>query len=161
DEVTVLLEELRSASAAFRVAERMMDSLKKTFHIGRHEIFVTASIGVSLSCTGYERPEDLVRDADIAMYRAKAGRLGSVELFDAEMRASAAARLRLETELRQAVERREFFNRYQLIVKLESGKPNGFEALARWHHPTRGVIAPDEFIPAAEETGIIVPLGRQ
>lgn len=161
DEFIILLDEISGASDALRVAERLRELLKQPFNIDNHEIQVTASIGISLSSTGYEWPEDLLHNADLAMYRAKARGRNRVELFDADMRASAVARLRLETDLRQAAAGHEFCNWYQLIVDLESGRPSGFEALVRWQHPTRGLIAPAEFIPIAEETGIIVALGRQ
>jgi len=161
DEFTILLEDLHDPSDALRVAERLGEALKHPFIIGGREIFATASIGVSLSSTGFAQPEDLLRDADTAMYRAKAVRRGSVELFDSKMRASAVARLQLETELRHAAERREFNNWYQLIVNLKSGRIHGFEALVRWQHPSRPLVQPAEFIPIAEETGVIVELGRQ
>lgn len=161
DEFIILLDDIRSTSDALRVAERLMQLLKHPFNIDGHEIFVSVSIGISLSSTGFEWPEDLLHNADLAMYRAKAGGRGRVELFDAAMRASAVARLRLENELRQAADGQEFCNWYQVIVNLDTGQPSGFEALVRWQHPSRGFIGPDDFIPVAEETGIIVPLGRQ
>ncbi len=161
DEFTILLDDLKHPTDALRVAERLIEILKKPFSINGREIFATASIGVALSSTGYERPEDLLRDADTAMYRAKALRRNSVEIFDAEMRATAVARLQLETELRQGVERGEFVNSYQLIVNLMTGQIYGFEALVRWEHPTRGLILPDQFIQVAEETGAIIPIGCQ
>jgi diguanylate cyclase (GGDEF)-like protein/PAS domain S-box-containing protein len=160
DEFTILLDDLHSASDALRVAQRILDLMKQPFNIEAHELFINVSIGVALSSTGYERPEDLLRDADVAMYRAKSGRRGRVELFDAKMRASAVARLRLEVELQDAARKEQFCNWYQLIVDLDAGDPRGFEALVRWDHPYRGHITPDEFIPIAEQTGVIVPLGR-
>ncbi len=161
DEFTILLDDLHLPADALRVANRLLDCMRKPFHISGRDIFTTASIGVALSSSDYEGPEDLLRAADTAMYRAKASRRGSVEIFDQEMRASAAARLQLETELVQAASRAEFINWYQLIVDLESGDVRGFEALARWRQPSRGLILPNDFISVAEETGIIVSIGRQ
>jgi len=161
DEFTVLLDDLQHASDALRIAERIGETLKRPFNIGGNEIFASVSIGVSLSSTGFERPEDLLRDADTAMYRAKSARRGSVELFDSEMRASAVARLQMETELRQAADRHEFCNWYQLIVNLKTAQVRGLEALVRWRHPSGRWIQPGDFISIAEETGIIIPLGRQ
>ena len=161
DEFMVLLDDLQHASDALRIAERIGEALKRPFDIGGNEIFASVSIGVSLSSTGFERPEDLLRDADTAMYRAKSARRGSVELFDSEMRASAVARLQMETELRQAADRHEFCNWYQLIVNLKTAQVRELEALVRWRHPSSRLIEPGEFISIAEETGIIIPLGRQ
>jgi len=161
DEFTVLLDDLQHASDALRIAERIGEALKQPFNISGNEIFASVSIGVSLSSTGFERPEDLLRDADTAMYRAKSARRGSVELFDSEMRASAVARLQMETDLRQAADRHEFCNWYQLIVNLKTAQVRGLEALVRWRHPSNRLIEPGEFISIAEETGIIIPLGRQ
>jgi len=160
DEFTVLLDDLQHPSDALRVAERLSDVLRNPFRVGGREIFITASIGVALNSTGFESSLDLLQHADIAMYRAKTKR-GTVELFDSEMQASAIARLQLETELRQAVDRGEFMNWYQSIVDLNSAQIIGFEALVRWRHPSRGLIAPADFIEIAEDTGIIVPLGHQ
>jgi diguanylate cyclase (GGDEF)-like protein/PAS domain S-box-containing protein len=160
DEFTILLDDLQHPSDALRVAERLVETLKKPLNVGSREIFATASIGVALSSTGYGWAEDLLRDADTAMYRAKRRR-NSIEVFDAEMRAAAVARLQLETELRHAAERKEFVNWYQSIVSLETGQIREFEALVRWRHPARGLVMPHEFIPVAEETGAVVSLGRQ
>ena len=161
DEFTILLEDLKNPGDALHVADRLVEILKHPFSIGGHEIFATASIGVALNSTGYEGPEDLLRDADTAMYRAKALRRNGVEIFDEKMRASVVARMQLETELRHAAERGEFVNWYQLIVNLETGRIRGFEALVRWQHPTHGLLLPDKFIHVAEETGTIIPLGCQ
>jgi len=117
------------------------------------------SIGIALSNSGYEQPEDILRDADTAMYRAKSLGKARFEVFDADMRASVMARLQLETDLRHALERGEFRNFYQPIVALVSGEIAGFEALLRWQHPTRGLLGPVDFIPVAEETGLIRELG--
>jgi len=160
DEFAVLLEDLAHPDHARMVGERLIDRMKQPFRLSGNEVFVTASIGVALSSTVYEKPEDLVRDADTAMYRAKALGRGRVEVFDSEMRASVMARFQLETELRYATERKEFSNYYQPIVSLETGAICGVEALVRWHRPSTGVIFPTEFIPAAEEIGAIIPIGN-
>ncbi len=160
DEFTILLEDIIQVGDATGVAERIQRELTTPFNLNGHEVFTTASIGIALSDKSYERPEDLLRDADTALYRAKALGKAHYELFDAEMRDSAVARLSLETDLRRAVLRNEFRVYYQPIVSLNSGQICGFEALVRWHHPTRGVLCPMEFIPVAEETGLIIPIGR-
>ena len=122
-------------------------------------MFTSVSIGIALSNSAYEQPEEILRDADTAMYRAKSLGKARYEVFDADMRASVMARLQLETDLRRALERGEFRNFYQPIVALASGEIAGFEALLRWQHPTRGLLGPGEFIPVAEETGLIRELG--
>jgi diguanylate cyclase (GGDEF)-like protein/PAS domain S-box-containing protein len=159
DEFTVLLDHIKDPSDAKRAAERMMKALAPPFILGGKEVFTSVSIGIALSNPAYEQPEDILRDADTAMYRAKSLGKARYEVFDADMRASVMARLQLETDLRHALERGEFRNFYQPIVALVSGEIAGFEALLRWQHPTRGLLGPSEFIPVAEETGLIRELG--
>lgn len=160
DEFTVHLEEINHFRDATLVADRISESLKCPFQVNGQELFGSASIGIALSGTGYDRPEDLLRDAEMAMYRAKAACRGSYEMFDAKMRAQALERLRLEADLRHAVERGEFENFYQPVVCLKTGRTKGFEALVRWNHPTQGLVYPADFISLAEETGLIIPLGE-
>jgi diguanylate cyclase (GGDEF)-like protein/PAS domain S-box-containing protein len=159
DEFTVLLDDIKDPSDAKRAADRMMKALVSPFILGGKEVFTSVSIGIALSNSGYEQPEDILRDADTAMYRAKSLGKARFEVFDADMRASVMARLQLETDLRHALERGEFRNFYQPIVALVSGEIAGFEALLRWQHPTRGLLGPVDFIPVAEETGLIRELG--
>jgi diguanylate cyclase (GGDEF)-like protein/PAS domain S-box-containing protein len=159
DEFTVLLDDIKDPSDAKRAADRMMKALVPPFILSGREVFTSVSIGIALSNSAYEQPEDILRDADTAMYRAKSLGKARYEVFDADMRASVMARLQLETDLRHALERGEFRNFYQPIVALVSGEIAGFEALLRWQHPTRGLLGPIEFIPVAEETGLIRELG--
>jgi diguanylate cyclase (GGDEF)-like protein/PAS domain S-box-containing protein len=159
DEFTVLLDDLKDPADAKLAANRLMEVLTPPFILDGKEIFTSASIGIALSNSSYEDPDDMLRDADTAMYRAKSLGKGRCELFDADMRASVVERLQVETDLRHALERGEFRNYYQPIVALESGRIVGFEALLRWQHPTRGLMGPDQFIMVAEETGLIRELG--
>ena len=159
DEFIVLLDDVKDLSDAKRAADRLMKALASPFILGGKEVFTSVSIGIALSNSGYEQPEDILRDADTAMYRAKSLGKTRYEVFDADMRAGIMARLQLETDLRGALERGEFRNFYQPIVALDSGEIAGFEALSRWQHPTRGLVGPNEFIPVAEETGLIRELG--
>jgi diguanylate cyclase (GGDEF)-like protein/PAS domain S-box-containing protein len=159
DEFTILLRDMDEPAEAARVAERIHTELTRPFDIGGNEVFTTASIGIVLSSIGFKRTEDFLRAADTAMYRAKARGRGLHEVFDQEMHARAKLTLRLENDLRRAIERGEMLVRYQPIVCLSSGRVTGFEALVRWQHPERGLIMPMEFIPIAEEAGLIVALG--
>jgi diguanylate cyclase (GGDEF)-like protein/PAS domain S-box-containing protein len=159
DEFAILLADLKDPADANLVAERLMEQLSQPFILDDKEIYTSVSIGIALSNYGYQLPEEFLRDADTAMYHAKSQGKARCEVFDAEMRASITHRLQLETDLRHALERREFRNYYQPIISLETGKIAGFEALLRWQHPTRGLLEPSEFIPIAEETGMIRDVG--
>jgi diguanylate cyclase (GGDEF)-like protein/PAS domain S-box-containing protein len=160
DEFTVLVEGVAGPTDATRAAERIQAGIAAPFRIGEHEIYTTVSIGITICGTEYERPEQILRDADTAMYRAKAQGRSRSEIFDADMRAEAVARLQLENDLRRAIDRDELRLFYQPIIRLETRKTVGLEALVRWQHPVRGLIPPGEFIGMAEETGLIVGLGQ-
>ena len=159
DEFTVLLDDLKDPNDAKIAADRLMKALKPPFLLAGKEVYTSVSIGIALSNPVYEGPDEMLRDADTAMYHAKSLGKGRYEVFDAKMRASVMARLQLETDLRHALERGEFRNFYQPIVNLASGEIAGFEALLRWQHPTRGLLGPIEFIGVVEETGLIRELG--
>jgi len=160
DEFAVLLEDIADARDAARAAKRLQAALREPFAIDGHRLFTSAAVGITLSAEGYVRSADALQDAAIALHRAKNGRASRRELYDPAMRDRAVSRLRVETDLRNALERHEFDVFYQPIVAIASGRITGFEALARWHHPVRGLIGPSEFIPVAEDTGLIRRLGR-
>jgi EAL domain-containing protein (putative c-di-GMP-specific phosphodiesterase class I) len=160
DEFTILLDGIRDAREAIEVAERVQKNLSQPFNLGGYETFTTVSIGIALSDPEYKRPEDFLRDADTAMYQAKSLGKARYVIFDSGMHAHAVNLLQLETDLRRAIDRNEFFIEYQPIAALESGKLIGFEALVRWQHPERGAISPERFISVAEETGSIVHIGQ-
>lgn len=159
DEFTILLEDIEDVSDAIRVADRVEEELKLPFNLGGQEVFTSASIGIALSATSYDNPENLLRDADIAMYQAKSQGSARYQIFNPDMHNRAVALLQLETDLRNALERQEFRLRYQPIVSLSTGRIIGFEALLRWQHPQYGIQNPAEFIAAAEEAGLIASIG--
>ncbi len=159
DEFVILLEEVQEIADVTCVADRIQKGLGTPFHLSGHDVFTSASIGIVLSTTTYVRPEDILRDADTAMYHAKTLGKARYEVFHPDMRARAVARLKLETELRHAVEQKEFRVHYQPIVSLATGRITGFEALVRWQHPELGLVLPEVFMTTAEETGLIVPIG--
>jgi diguanylate cyclase (GGDEF)-like protein/PAS domain S-box-containing protein len=160
DEFTVLLEDVQSEAEATHVADRMLASLKSSFQVCGRDMIVTASIGIALSGTDSTRPQDLLRDADTAMYRAKAAGRNRHQLFDAAMHQRAVKLLDTENDLRRAVERNEFELHYQPIVEIGTGRIKAFEALVRWRRPERGLVMPGEFISLAEETGLITSIGK-
>ncbi|MEE2828443.1 MAG: bifunctional diguanylate cyclase/phosphodiesterase [Myxococcota bacterium] len=158
DEFTVLLEDIGNLRRANRVRERIQSALERAFPLDNQEIVITASVGIALS-TGPREAGDLLRDAELAMHRAKARGRGETEVFDVEMHSSAMALLELETDLRGGLERNEFRVYYQPVYELATNSLQGFEALVRWEHPRRGLLAPGAFLEVAEESGLIVPLG--
>ena len=163
DEFTVLCEDLSGPQAkqqAVEVAERLLDVIHQPFLLDGEEHFLSASIGIALASSGDDQPDALLRDADAAMYRAKERGKGRWELFDESMRQTALRRLEIENSLHRAIDRGEFRVFYQPCISIPDGRCVGAEALVRWQHPERGLVAPMEFIGLAEETGLVVPLGR-
>jgi predicted signal transduction protein with EAL and GGDEF domain len=158
DEFVVLLDDIREPVDAVRVAERIQAMAAEPLPLATQEVFASPSIGVAVSSNEHRTADELLRDADLAMYRAKASGGGCYAVFDAAMHEAAVERLLLETELRRAVERREFRVWYQPIVSLASRQVAGFEALVRWQHPDRGLLAPATFLPIAEEIGLITQI---
>lgn len=155
DEFGIILESLTDISMANQVAEQILQQLSLAFKLSRHEVFINASIGISWGNSDYDKPEYLLRDADTAMYRAKALGKATYHVFNPAMHQEAIQLLELENDLRRAVQREEFIVYYQPIIRLTTGRISGFEALVRWQHPTRGLVSPIDFIPVAEEIGLI------
>ena len=160
DEFTILLDDITDPQEASRIAIRIQRELQSPIYIGGCEVVVATSIGIATSDLGYERAEDMLRDADIALYRAKAAGRSRHQVFDKAMHAKSLKRLALETDLRRAIVNHDLQVYYQPILCLETGNLVGFEALTRWPHPQRGPVSPTEFIPIAEETGLIQPLSQ-
>jgi diguanylate cyclase (GGDEF)-like protein/PAS domain S-box-containing protein len=158
DEFAVLAHRLEHERAAVQLADRLMDALRRPFRVADTELNTSASIGITFSAFGYERAEDVLRDADTAMYKAKSAGKARYALFDASLHTEVADRLRLEGDLRRAVDAGQLSVAYQPMYNLADGRLLGFEALARWKHPTDGSIGPDAFIPIAEESGLMPKL---
>ncbi|EAZ89256.1 EAL domain-containing protein [Crocosphaera chwakensis] len=160
DEFVILLEDLSSPHEVIQVIERIEEDIKKPVQVMNKTLFTSASIGIAMSSSEYATGEDILRDADNAMYRAKGNNLTSYELFNVEMRQTVQEIFELETSLRQALEEQQFILHYQPIVSTNSLQLLGFEALVRWVHPDKDLISPRKFIPLAEETGLIIPLSE-
>jgi diguanylate cyclase (GGDEF)-like protein len=159
DEFAILLENLSDPAGAVTVADRIREKLDLPLDIKGNEVFASVSIGIAVGSDRYERPEQVLRDADIAMYEAKGRGNASYEIFDSKMHANILDRLQLVADLRGAVDHKELMLYYQPIIDLKTQQLTGFEALVRWNHPTRGLIYPMEFIPLAEEHGLIHQIG--
>ena len=160
DEFVILLEDIKDISDATHIADRVQQKLMTIPALPEHTLFTTASIGIVLGLSSYTQPEDVLRDADIAMYRAKENGRARYEIFDTAMRDRLMQRLELETELQHAIDNNELLIHYQPILTLDSGRLAGFEALVRWQHPKRGLLLPSEFIPMAEDNGLIITIDR-
>ncbi len=160
DEFIALLEPISQIKDAINIAERIIKELQSPFYLEKRQVFTAASIGIVLSSKEYSQADDILRDADIAMYRAKSRGKARYEMFDQEMYNLAVARHKLENNLRHALDRQEFQVYYQPIISLDNKKIVGFEALLRWQHPEQGLISPAKFLPIAEEIGLIVPIGE-
>ena len=159
DEFVILLEEMENSTDYLLVADRIQQELAAPADLGGHKAFISISMGIVLSSEKYDLPEDVLRDADIAMYRAKRQGRGRYIIFDPSMLEGVMSRMELENDLRKALENKEFVVHYQPILELTTRHIEGFEALVRWQHPTRGLILPEDFISLAEEAGLIVPIG--
>jgi diguanylate cyclase (GGDEF)-like protein/PAS domain S-box-containing protein len=161
DEFAVLLEDIEGSQHAADIAERLKEAIERPVTVEDKQLFVRASIGICLTRPGEATsPEDLLRNADVAMYMAKRDIKGSYRMFEPAMHESVVERLELRADLQRAIEERQLEVHYQPVVRLDKGSVNGLEALLRWQHPTKGTISPLQFIPLAEETGLIIPIGR-
>lgn len=159
DEFALLLQDVDDVATLGTLARRLLDHLNEPYDLEGHRVVATASIGIATSATAYLRPEDVLRDADIAMYKAKSTERGSFATFDSSMHDVAMARLKTETELREALELAQLELHYQPVIELGTRRLRGFEALVRWRKPGAGLLPPLSFLPVAEESGLIVPMG--
>ncbi|MCC7103573.1 MAG: EAL domain-containing protein [Chloroflexi bacterium] len=160
DEFTLMAEDVADEQETVNLAIRIQEALRSPFTLQGYQVFVTTSLGIAISSPDHDTPDELLRAADLALYRAKAGGKDCFELFDPSLRDRAMNRLQLESDLRLAIEHQQFQLLYQPIVSLSTGQVVEVEALVRWRHPRRGIVSPLEFIPVAEESGVIIPLGR-
>ena len=160
DEYTLLLEDIEDVDYATRVAERVMEELRDPFYVQGHELFARVSIGIAFSATGKEGAGALLRQADLALYDAKRAGKARYAIFDPSAELRSIQRLRLENDLRRAIEQEEFVVHHQPLISLKTQRIVGMEALVRWEHPQRGLLSPEEFVPVAEEIGLITSLGR-
>jgi predicted signal transduction protein with EAL and GGDEF domain len=160
DEFAIIFDDITEVSDVLNIADRIHKELSTPFSLSGYEVSISASTGIALSFTGYNQADEILRDADKAMYRAKAEGRGRNEVYDSALYAQAVARLKVKTDLLRAVEHREFKIHYQPLVSLNSGRIIGFEAFGKWKHPDRGLISLVDFLPLAENTGTIIDIGR-
>jgi diguanylate cyclase (GGDEF)-like protein/PAS domain S-box-containing protein len=159
DEFAIVLNDIAGPTDAIFVVERLQEALAQEFEIEAHSIYTSASIGIAVSSEAYRTPDEMLRDADIAMYRAKNSGHATYAVFDTYMHDQAMFQHRMETDLRRALDKGEFDIYYQPIIAMEDQHVLGFEALLRWHHPSRGLVMPEEFIGIVEDTSLVVPIG--
>ncbi|WP_026798428.1 MULTISPECIES: EAL domain-containing protein [Planktothrix] len=159
DEFVIIVENFTDNQEVITIAQNILEVLNPVFKLNQYEVYIGGSIGITFSHFGYDYPEDILRDADVAMYAAKANGKGCYQLLTSELQQKAINCLQLENDLRRAIQNQEFSLHYQPILSLLTPGKLGFEALIRWHHPKKGMIPPDQFIPVAEETGLIIELG--
>jgi diguanylate cyclase (GGDEF)-like protein/PAS domain S-box-containing protein len=160
DEFVILLDDIREKDNVTQISDWILATLSQPFTLSDHQVYISASIGIVMGEQGYQRPEEVLRDADIAMYHAKSNGKARYEMFEPSMRTRVLDRLELANDLRHAVENEELRLHYQVIFSLITGKVTSVEALVRWQHPERGLLYPGDFIPLAEETGLIIPIDR-
>ena len=160
DEFTFLLDGIQQVTDVSRIAERILSQISQPFTVDGQDVSISASIGIAIASENYETPQELIRDADAAMYRAKSSGKNCYAVFDASMHQSAQAQLRMEAELRQAIANHQLRVLYQPIVSLKSGRIEGLEALVRWQHPQRGLLSPSEFLQIAEDSSLVEEIDR-